>query len=157
MTKTQRYTMRYSPKPMQEYGQSAAMLDTVERWNLAYLSHPFEKQRYHKDPHFAVHVRRTTQMRLDGGGLDLTGTCPTEMLVESFFRLPAPRAVQRLLTLQTSLPLPMFQAYGAKWVDTMQRRAKQCWYDEHGLEPEPVELESDTGILDQLLKRARRV
>lgn len=142
MTKTLRYTMRYSPKPMEAYKVSTALLDTPERWNLAYLSHDYDKQPHHKDPQFAVNVRRTTQMRLDGKGLDLVGEFPLSQLVGSLFILPAPRAVHRLLAFESGVPLPMFQAYGNKWVDTMMTRSKQCWYDDQGLEPEPVTLTS---------------
>lgn len=131
--------MRYSPKPMQDYGQASAVIDTAERWNLAYLSHPFETHQLHKDPHFSVHVRRTSQTRLDGGGLDLLGTCPPELLVEGFFRLPAPRAVYLLQNSRVLEWTPLWAAYGKPWLHTMQARAKGCWYDERGLEPDPVQ------------------
>lgn len=156
MTKTQHYTMRYSPKPMEEYGASKAMLDTPERWNLAYLSHDYDSIRYPKDPHFAVHVRRTSQTRLDGGGLDVVGSIHPDLLVGSLLRETAPRAVYRLQRLKIFEQLPLYAAYGKPWVAAIVARSRQCWYDEQGLDPEPVDFESGSGIREQLLKKASR-
>lgn len=158
MITTKHQTMRYSPKPMQDYGQASAVIDTAERWNLAYLSHPFETNQFHKDPHFSVHVRRTSQTRLDGGGLDLLGTHPPELLVGGLFRETAPRAVHLLHGSGVMKTVPMWAAYGPQWLHTMQSRAKGCWYDGQGLEPDPVRPDARCLEIElNLLTKARRI
>lgn len=144
--------IRYSPTSMAGYGQTSAMIDTQERWNLAYLSHPYEERKYHTDPQFLVLVRRTTQTRLDGGGLDLIESCPPEMLIASLFSLTAPRASYLLRKLAVLHDLPLYRAYGEAWLDTVAARSHLCWYDEFGLIPEElnpdleVELEANALI-----------
>lgn len=136
--------IRYSPTSMAGYGQTSAMIDTPERWNLAYLSHPYEERKYHTDSQFLVLVRRTTQTRLDGGGLDLIESCPTELLVASLFSLTAPRASYLLRKLAVLRDLPLYRAYGEAWLNTVTVRSHLCWYDEFGLIPE--ELNSDPEV-----------
>ncbi len=137
-------TIRYSPLPIAAYGDllklrsigrknnvievgpgaSAFLANDPEAWNLAFLSHPFEGRKYHKDPHFSVHVRRTLQIRLDTGELDLVGLEP-ELCVRALFRLPPLRAVLRLLALAPSVvrSLPLYIAYGEAWEKQIRRRA----------------------------------
>ena len=137
-------TIRYSPLPISEYGEllklrsvgrknnvmevgpgaSAFLANDPEAWNLAFLSHPYEGRNYHKDPLFSVHVRRTLQIRLDTGELDIVGQEP-ELRVRALFRLPPLRAVLRLLSLPPSVvrSLPLYIAYGEAWEKQIRRRA----------------------------------
>jgi hypothetical protein len=140
MTPTHRHEnkslIRYSPRPRAFYkgGNSStewgpatsAMLKTQGAWNLAYLSHDFEASLIHPDPDFTVLVRRTTQMRLDGAGLDLAMD-PVSSVIESLFRTPAPRAVHVLRNrMDLTSTLPLYQAYGAQWLHTITQRSYLC-------------------------------
>ena len=127
--------IRYSMKPMESYlntpGRSGAyacppLLDTPERWNLAYLSHDYEKTVWHKDPMFAVHVRRSTQTLLDGSGLDLCGMHDARYLVEGLLRLPAPRFVYLIRRHPVLAQLPLYVAYGEAWLDLIEHRSRKC-------------------------------
>jgi len=131
--------IRYSMKPMESYldtpGRSLAsarspLLDTPERWNLAYLSHDYEKRVWHKDPMFAVHVRRCTQTLLDGTGLDLCGMHDARYLVEGLLRLPAPRFVYLIRSHPVLAQLPLYVAYGEAWLDLMEHRSRKCAIDD---------------------------
>lgn len=128
--------MRYSPKPQKDYAAAVSgLIDTPERWNLAWLSHDWGKG-HPKDPNYTVLVRRTTQCKLDGSGPMLVpGPDPT---VADMLGLPAPRFAY-LIKDHAALPsLPLFQAYGQKWLEAINQRAKDCWYDGLGLQVEDV-------------------
>lgn len=132
-------TIRYSPRPIETYQDSingarygpatSTLLDTQETWNLAYLSHDFEKVLIHKDPYFTTNVRRTTQTLLDGSGLDLTGSNPPSRLVASLLRAPAPRFVYLIQRHAVLRSLPMYTAYGEAWITTIEARAHICCVD----------------------------
>ena len=127
--------VRYSQKPIKAYSKmlagveygpaTSALLNTDVMWNLAFLSHDFEKNINHPDPMFSTHVRRSTQMRLDGSGLGLAEDPQT--LVGSWLTLPAPRFVylisenEKLLT-----TLPLYVAYGKAWLKTITARERLC-------------------------------
>ena len=112
----------YSPMPMSMYIDSTAMIDTPQRWNLAFLSHDFEHQRFHRDPQFLVHVRRSSQMRLDGKGLDLVGDIANEC-VSSLLSEVAPRFVYVISSHPALKSLPLYVAYGDEWLQIIERRA----------------------------------
>lgn len=142
MNETLQQKIRYSPRPRENYFRkvghavlgpaTSKLLDTVEAWNLAYLSFDYESALEHPDPLFTTYVRRTMQSRLDG-----TGAAPHEnptILVASLLRLPAPRftyLVTRNNTLLRSLPL--FKAYGTAWLSALAQRERLC---EWGAPPE---------------------
>lgn len=140
MTSTSTQTIRYSPRPRETYQGSvegtrygpatSTLLDSHEAWNLAYLSHDFEKVLTHKDPYFTTNVRRTTQTILDGSGLDLTGSSPVSGLVASLLRAPAPRFVYLIQRHATLKSLPMYTAYGEAWLATIAARARICCVDD---------------------------
>ena len=113
----------YSPMPMGAYIDSTAMIDTPQRWNLAFLSHDFEHQRFHRNPQFLVHVRRSSQIRLDGKGLDLVGDVANEC-VSSLLSEVAPRFVYLLSSHPALKSLPLYVAYGDEWLHTIERRAR---------------------------------
>ena len=127
--------IRYSMKPMESYldagGRSrpsarSPLMDTPERWNLAYLSHDYEKRAWHKDPMFAVHIRRCTQTLLDGTGLDLCGMQDADHLVGGLLRLPAPRFVYLIRRHPVLAQLPLYVAYGEAWLDLIELRSRKC-------------------------------
>lgn len=106
------------------------MLKLPAAWNLAYLSHDFEKSLLHFDPQFTVNVRRTIQYRLNGLGVDIADADPAHHRIESLFLLPAPRAVHLLLEHPLVFKLPMYQAYGDEWIKTIRTRSYLCQADE---------------------------
>jgi hypothetical protein len=131
--------MNYSPQPLStyrwrsgesEYGPAtSALLTTQAAWNLAYLSHDYANVRVPPDPMFTVHVRKTTQVRLDGSGGDLTGM--SKGLVGELLLLPAPRFVY-LIKHHPVLPqLPMFKSYGQQWLEVIEKRSRICVSDSH--------------------------
>jgi hypothetical protein len=140
MKPTSTQTIRYSPRPKETYQGSlegtrygpatSTLLDTQEAWNLAYLSHDFEKVLMHKDPYFTTNVRRTTQTLLDGSGLDLTGSSPLSRHVASLLRAPAPRFVYLIQRHAVLTSLPMYTAYGEAWLATIEARARICGVDD---------------------------
>jgi hypothetical protein len=104
------------------------MLTTTGAWNLAYLSHDFERTLWHGDPQFTVNVRRTTQMKLDGSGLDMVMDPASEVL-ESLLNLPAPRFVYLISQHPLLVHLPMYLAYGHMWLKTIEERSFLCEVD----------------------------
>lgn len=140
MTSTSTQTIRYSPRPRETYQGShggtrfgpatSTLLVSQEAWNLAYLSHDFEKVLMHKDPNFSTNVRRTTQTLLDGSGLDLTGSSPVSCLVASLLRAPAPQFVYLIQRHAILKSLPMYTAYGEAWIATIEERSRICCVDD---------------------------
>lgn len=134
-----------------------ALLDTPERWNLAYLSHDYEKKVWHKDPMFAVHVRRSTQTLLDGTGLDLCGMHDADHRVEGLLRLPAPRFVYLIRHHPVLAQLPLYLAYGEAWLDLIELRSRKCVIED-GLDSDET-LDDDPEVLIQvkaILERSSR-
>jgi hypothetical protein len=127
--------IRYSPRPLADYVSkgsprygpaTSSLLKTVGSWNLAYLSFDYELSLQPLDPHFTVHVRKTCQTLLDGSGLDIVGQHPPSAVVESLLLLPAPRFVH-LIQQHPILPqVPMYLAYGDKWLETITARSHVC-------------------------------
>lgn len=132
--KTNQRMIRYSPKPRSEYKRmiqgapfgpsESRLLEPPEVWNLAYLSFPYERLVDHPDPMFTTHVRRSTQMRLDGTGLGLSEDPTT--LVGSLLSLTAPRFLHLLARSPAIATLPLLQIYGADWLNLVHDRARVC-------------------------------
>jgi hypothetical protein len=136
---------RYSPRPLAEYREdvslqqigapdsaivvgpagSALLRGDTEAWNLAYLSHDFDTQLMYPDPQFTTHVRRTTQFVISSGSLDLAEEVPDRAKVRSLLRLPPLAAARAIVALPRVKQLPLYQAYGQGWLDTLMRRASQ--------------------------------
>ena len=130
-----RQMLLYAPKPIEAYTRTlggkrygpeySKLLDSPEAWNLAFLSHDYDKEFQHSDPQFTTLVRRTLQTRLDGRGLGI-GLDPTT-LVGSLLNLPAPRFVYLLRCNPTLVgTLPLFAAYGESWLKTIELRERVC-------------------------------
>lgn len=137
-------TRRYSPQPIENYGRrltvqrvgapdtyveagphrSPLLAEDGEAWNLAFLSFPYEEGLYPADPNFAVNVRRTLQVDVATGALDITETQPG-LRIRLFLRYPPLRAVRLICGLQPHVlrNLPMLSAYGDGWLNTITRRA----------------------------------
>lgn len=138
--------IRYSPRPISaykirnknvEYGPAtSAMLRTTSAWNLAYLSHDFERSLLHPDPNFTVNIRHTTQMMLDGSGRDLTSMSGSGT-VDELLHLPAPRFVHLITRHPVLVQLPMYLAYGHAWLKTIEKRSFLCQVEEY--RPDDIE------------------
>lgn len=166
MTKQQTELMlRYSPKPRSAYikivgghaygAATSTLLDKEDVWNLAYLSHDYEKKVEHNDPHFTTHVRRTCQMRLDGSGLGVGE--PPSKLVGSLLALPAPRFVFLIRNHPTLRDLPLFVQYGQTWLDTIDARCRICQSGDV-TEPEDMTATSQSvtyELLAKIMSRAK--
>lgn len=117
---------RYAPHPMGSYmGDRPSIITRLPQWNLAFLSHPYEKLPLHKDPKFEVLVVRTARTRMSNGDEDVVGE--HDDTLETLLSLPAPQ----FLKVFKSLPLkkfeyPMYKAYGQQWLDTMEQRSWLC-------------------------------
>ena len=125
--------IRYSPHPISHYGMSGGskLLTSDEAaWNLAYLSWDVENQPLWPDPYFSTHVRRSIQFVLDTGVSDVTGTTEDCYTVRGFMTRPAPEAVAKIVAMAHLKQLPLFRAYGEKWLDTLQARARN-WREVH--------------------------
>ena len=156
--KTRTSVICYSPKPPKSYRTSLTILDSIELWNLAYLSHDFESAQYHADPSFAVHVRRTAQTRLDGRGLNLIDD-PTVKTVKSLLTLPPARFVLLMRHFPYLRNLPLYAAYGQDWLETMDQRAVYCQYEqpfESPTLPDNVVLEAEL-LTQAALKKAAQL
>ncbi len=107
------------------YGPATStLLDSEATWNLAFLSHDFNKTIDHPDPNFTTHVRRTVQTKLDGSGLGI-GEDPAT-LVASLLVLPAPRFVYLIKKHKVLQSLPLSQVYGQEWLETIEKRSWLC-------------------------------
>ncbi len=126
--------LRYSPQPIEAYsviyGDSQfgpaqfRLLREAAAWNLAFLSHDFDKKFHPDDAKFSVHVRRTLQTPLSGEDIDITVAEPFAGCIGSLLYLSAPIAVYRLSKLKHLTALPMYRAYGPCWFAMMDARAK---------------------------------
>ena len=131
--------MRYSPRPLADYVSkgtrvaygpaTSSLLTTPANWNLAYISFDFEAALMHPDPNFTTHVRSSCMTRLIGGELDLAGKYANWQLVGSLLEMPAPQFVN-VFSKHPVLPsLPLYQAYGEDWLDTITKRSRLCQAD----------------------------
>ena len=128
--------VRYSNKPLASYKKTkakfsfgpatSALLDTVEAWNLAFLSFDYDTTLEHPDPQFTTNVRRSLQTRLDGSGLDICSPISKGLVVGCLLRLPAPRFVYLLRRSPALAQLPLYLAYGDVWLDLIEQRSMIC-------------------------------
>lgn len=137
------------------YGPAtSSALDTVERWNLAFLSFDFDAALEHPDPNFTTHVRRSTQTRLDGSGLDICSPLADGLVLGCLLRLPAPRFVY-LLRQSPALPhLPLYQAYGDAWLDLIEQRCRICQTEDD--DASGADITTDLVEAQAILERVRR-
>lgn len=133
--------MRYSPNPPTSYGwgKVGLLAGDTEAWNLAWLSHPVESGP-HPDPQFSTLIRRTLQMVVTNGKVDLIDAYPDKAKVRGYLRLLPAQAVQRLVAMEHLVDTPLFAAYGTAWTDTLLARSK--------LYREPFDLAHDRAVSD---------
>jgi hypothetical protein len=117
--------LKYSPQDAATYsfGRTGLLASDAEAWNLAWLSHPIEREAP-KDPRFTTLVRRTLQTVVATGTIDIVGAYPDNAKVRGYLRLPPAQAVRRIMAMAHLADTPLFAAYGTQWTDTMQARAK---------------------------------
>lgn len=117
---------RYSPNPIDAYPSAAVyrlLRSDPAAWDLAWLSWDFENPRRMPDPALSVKIRRTLQFVISDGSLDLTGAVPDHLKVRGLMKYPAPYVAKFLVGMKRLRSLPMFRAYGSKWVETIEDRS----------------------------------
>lgn len=126
---------RYSPRPIEAYGwkdkragpaYSEFLSGDAEAWNLAWLSHPYEALPEHTDAQFTVLVRRSVNMILATGEVDIVGSRPASETVRGLLRL-APIRFLRSFDESVAHRTPLYKAYGDRWLETVRARAKLPW------------------------------
>lgn len=137
--------IRYSPRPRTSYcalGRTGpvaeSLYDRPEVWNLAYLSHDFDRLITTPDSQFAVHVRKTCQFDVRRWVIDRTFGAAGNFkdLLAYQLRMPAPYFVRWLKQRRYLLPyLPLYQAYGEEWLGAIENRARVCHVREDPVEP----------------------
>lgn len=117
--------IRYSNLEPNHYGARGFVLDSVEAWNLAFLSHDYTKGPP-EDPQFGVYVKHTLQFDLSSQGVDLTNLLDERLTLRPWLRQPSPYFVLRVRALPPNLlvGLPLYSAYGQKWIATLQARER---------------------------------
>ncbi len=129
-------TVCWSPKPRSAYdcrigkigvgpGSSSLLADPL-CWNLAFLSHDYEKSPEHWDAHFTSNVQRTARTYLDKPGWDQLGMGDRGRTVGTLLTLPAPRFVHLIKMHDVLRSLRMYEAYGDKWLATIEERSHLC-------------------------------
>lgn len=122
------------------FAGSRLLANDPEAQNLAWLllrsGHP-----YPPDAQFTVHVRRSLQMDVSTGRLDLTNTIDEGMTIRPLLRLPPPAAVAAITHLHSFMDLPVVQAYPGWAFLTMTERARM-WRD-YTFDDELLSLDAD--------------
>lgn len=158
-----RTSLRYSPKPRSDYVKiigkhsygpaTSTLLDSDATWNLAFLSHDFNKTIDHPDPNFTTHVRRTVQTKLDSSGLGI-GEDPAT-LVASLLALPAPRFVYLIKKHKVLRALPLYQTYGQEWLDAIEGRSWLCMVESESTVAQYPDIQN-LEQAQELIERIRR-
>ena len=128
-----RPTMRYSPKPIEEYGrsiegklygpsESLLIKGDDAAWNLAYLSFDFESRPVSPDPNFTTLVHRTLAVGE----------------VRAWLKDTAPRFLYRLHQSEILATLPLYLAYGLAWPELMLERSRKAATYTNEPEVEPL-------------------
>lgn len=116
--------MNYAPSTPDAFGVVGFAAASPEAWNLAFLSHPYERG-LPSDPNFGVYVRRTLQFNLQTCEIELAG-CPEELTIVPWLRLPPPMFARLMGNLPAYLLylMPLASALGRyHWLDTMRERS----------------------------------
>ncbi len=147
--------IRYSRQPPQDYQAftKSALLQRPEVWNLAYLSHDYDRRPRHPDAEFVPLVRKTAQFCLSTCKPDLT-FMGQNLLAEKLL-MPAPWFVNWLhKNPRIKVQLPLFQAYGQAWLGTIEQRARMCHTHDNPDDDLPLgDLTQAKGLLLQLARR----
>lgn len=135
---TQTFIPRYSPQPIDSYSKMAGgvhigpafsglLKSDAEAWNLAYLSHPYERAPEPADPQFTTLVRRTVNMPRRGPELDVAGARPPEETVRGLLRLVPEEFWFAFMEDDLAKRTPLFAAYGEAWLLRVMSRALAPW------------------------------
>ncbi|MFM8610460.1 MAG: hypothetical protein ACKOCJ_08335 [Burkholderiaceae bacterium] len=129
--------LRYSPRPLDEYtcrirdfsfGPAASMLlkRSTAVWNLAWLGFDYEANfdhPFHKDPAYNVRVYHSTNYMMAARAVDISALAPDEVKVAGMLRYPAEEFVEWLVSSGVYKRLPLYEAYGDEWLNTVRQRA----------------------------------
>lgn len=156
--------IRYSPHPLEHYteqvlsrrsGQmvtigigTAKLLKTDPlAWNLAWMSHDFDRRVTHYDPHFLQHVDRTARL----------------VALRRWLSIPAPAFAYRVIRFHRAAMarVPLYKAYGDTWLDTLIMRGHQA-QPPYALDPvldrPDLPIEPQTSCwLDAVRQRSRQI
>ncbi|MBT2325526.1 hypothetical protein J7E62_24640 [Variovorax paradoxus] len=127
--------MRYSPRPIEDYGRvirgkfigprtSLLIKEDAERWNLAFLSFDYDARPVPQNPQFTSLVVKTVATRLDTGAIDYNARGP--LIVRSLLKLPAPQFVKVIEFHSILTQLPLYRALGNSWLTTIKERSYLC-------------------------------
>lgn len=163
MRSTMEEVIRYSPRPIESYtssyagaefgpAKSALLGGDAEAWNLAFISYPYEDFEAPSDPHFTTHVRRTLQFVINTGKIDLASVAKSGDCVRHWLRMPAPQFLKRLGGMPRLTELPMFRAYGPRWIGTLENRVWLC-HQEETPGGDPGDVSSAASLLERFRKR----
>jgi len=154
------FAWSYAPLPKESYqatGPKGILYGCLEDWNLAWLGHPFETNKFPKDPNYGVLVMRTCQVLLQQGAPETLDMAPTELKLRGWLRLDPKQAVAKMLSYKHLSSLPLMQAYGTRWLDTMQRRVENCQENPGATLFQSADtLVQDTGAAQDFLARFRK-
>lgn len=125
---------RYSPLPIEDYSPrrgigpaySLNLRSDAEAWNLAWLSHPYEKQAEHIDPEFTRHVKYSVNMLRGTGAIDRVGRFGAGSTVRGLLRLP-PNEFWFSINGSIAQRLPLYSIYGDQWLHTVMTRSQLPW------------------------------
>ena len=156
--------MRYSPRPIEDYGRvvggkfigprtSLLLREEVERWNLAFLSFDYDARPVPQNPQFTSLVVKTVATRLDTGEIDYNASGP--MLVRSLLKLPAPQFVKVIEVHSILAQLPLYKALGDAWLATIKERSWLCSTSDDGpeLEADPRAVAEAQKLFAALMSR----
>jgi hypothetical protein len=137
---------RYSPKPIEDYSPvvrgigvgpaySALLAKDLEAWNLAWLSHEYEKSPEHDDPMFTTLVSRTLRMVRDTGSAGPPGVfVPAHRTVRGLLRLPPGEFWDHMAAEGLLRKTPLYAAYGEAWADLAFERAVWEPFERNGVD-----------------------
>lgn len=119
--------MTYDKTFHEHFASSRLLANDPEAQNLAWLLfRPGHK--FPPDAQFTTHVRRSLQMDVTTGAVDLSGLIDEGLTIRPLLRLPPPAAARGLTRLHSFHDLPVVQAYFGWARMTIESRARM-WQD----------------------------
>jgi hypothetical protein len=134
-------TILYTPAPPDVTGlfSSPLLKHDREAWNLAWMSRPCGLYPGEQpDPNFTSLVFQTVQFVPATGEIALAGQVPDCRLVRSLMGLPPPAVLKRIVELDLHMQMPLYEAYGHAWIDTMSYWARWYRVPEHPVLDRPI-------------------
>lgn len=155
--------MRYSPKPIEDYGRfirgefvgpsaSRLLSGDPERWNLAFLSFDYDARPVPADPQFTSLILKTVGTRLDTGAFDAIER-NKPVLVRGLLQMPAPQFVRVIEFHPLLKQLPIYQARGDEWLATIKARSWLCGTHDSDEVDDPESLEQAQQLLAAISQR----